>query len=245
MKRLAASIFIDGPKAYTTREFKNFRYVGEPVNLVRVLNEMEADETEVVQRSFPDEDGLRLLAQISRQAFMPLTYTGGISSEGQAEQIARIGFEKIGVNSCVHDRPQVLDEIAKRLGASSTILGLTYREIDGVPMVVDWKTFEVKGSLEEVLLQHQNRQFGELKLTNISKDGTFTGADVRAIQTAITFTSAPITYAGGIGSVSDILAAWEVGASCVSIGSFLSLRSALKSPLILYPEISYAQRTHV
>lgn len=245
MKRLAATVFIEGNRSFTTLSFRNHVYTGDPTNLVRVLNEMEADETEIVQRTFPDEQGLDLLRQISRQAFMPLTYMGGIESSEQATRIARIGFEKIGLSSAALKRPKLIDEVAAMLGASSTVLNLTYRESHDLQRaVVDWRSGKVIADMLSCVKALSSSNFGELKITNISRNGTFASPDLETIKSVSQAIPRPLTYEGGVSSVADITRAWEAGASCVSISSFLSLRSNLRSPLLLYPAIPYDQKRH-
>lgn len=243
MRRLAASLIVgEGGRSFTTKNFQNERYTGDPVNLVRILNELDADETEIISRASPSSTAPGLLAAISKQAFMPLTYFGGVRSAEDALYVARLGYEKIGVDGGAQDDPKLVEQMAEVLGASSTVLNITYVEQDGANLVVDWRKKTVLGKLAEWLTRVSLSPFGELRLANLSRDGTFLGPDLHVIEQAATKVNVPVTYAGGISSVGDVKSAWSAGAKCVSASSFISLRSKLLAPMILYPSIPFKER---
>src|SRR5579863_2533328 len=110
-----------------TVRYRRPAYVGDPINTVRIFNELEVDElafldiTASLEQRAPD---LRILQEIADECFMPLSYGGGIRDVATAEQILQIGFEKLILNSAPFANPQLITELARRFGSQAVIVAI-------------------------------------------------------------------------------------------------------------------------
>lgn len=225
-----------------TVNFKNPRYIGDPVNTVRIFNNKDIDEmcildiTATLEGREPD---FEFLHEIAGEAFMPLGYGGGIKTLAQAREIFKIGFEKIILNSLLFDNPEEVKRIVDFAGSQSVVASIDYRRgVFGRYSIVTHcgrdkagKTFdEIMEYLEDVL------GVGEILLTSIEHEGKMTGYDLEIIQKAASKVQVPMVLNGGAGKIDDIAAAFEAGADAVAVGSFFIYYGSNKAVLINTPD---------
>jgi imidazole glycerol-phosphate synthase subunit HisF len=226
-----------------TVKFKGSKYVGDPINAVRIFNEKEADELIVldidasVNNVEPDYKMIELLAKECR---MPLCYGGGIKTLAHAEKIVALGVEKVALSSIVIDQPNLIVEIANKLGRQSVVVVL---DVKKKTLSGDYNVWTLNGShntkknVVDVIHQVQNLGVGEIVLNFIDFDGTEVGYSIKAIQKLKGDIEVPLTIMGGAKSLEDMGGAVEqCGLIGVAAGSLFIFKGKYRAVLISYPE---------
>ena len=129
--RLIPCLLLLDDSLVKTVQFKKEKYVGDPINTIRIFNELEVDELiflDIRSNIGQNEHNLQLLHQIADECFMPLAYGGGIRDIYSAEKIFEIGFEKISINSAAHENPSFITQLADKFGSQSIICSIDVRK---------------------------------------------------------------------------------------------------------------------
>ncbi|MEW5991535.1 MAG: AglZ/HisF2 family acetamidino modification protein [Chloroflexota bacterium] len=235
----------DGALVKTTR-FADPRYVGDPINAVRIFNDKEADELVLLDiaatRSGRDPDEA-MINEVASEAFMPVAYGGGVRDVQTATRLIQLGVEKVIVNSAAVDAPDRVEEIARHLGSSTLVVSIdAKRRDDGAFEVV------TRGGTHETGLDvrgHARRVVGlgagEILLTAVDRDGTRQGYDIDLVRSVSTLVDVPVIACGGAGSLADLEAVVRIGgAAAAAAGSLFVFHGRHLAVLITYP--SYEER---
>jgi len=227
-----------------TQAFKDPKYVGDPINAVKIFNEKEADELIVldidatVQGREPD---FGLIAKLAAECRMPLCYGGGVTTAEQAARIVDMGVEKVAVSAAAIVNPVLLTEMAAAVGRQSVVVVLDVRKKSGLFV----KGFEVcshngkqahKQDPVALAVQLQEAGAGEIVVNSIDRDGFMQGYD---LDLAVQFRHAlkvPVTFLGGAGSLDDIgQLVSRVGVVGAAVGSLFVFKGKYRAVLINYP----------
>ena len=213
-----------------TEAFGRRTYIGDPLNVVRLFNEMEVDELCLLDiDATADGDGpdLGFLQEFASECFMPLAYGGGISAMQQAHNLNRIGIEKmiIGKNAVNSD---LVRSLVADFGSQAIVACLDH---DG-QTVVSPKSC---GSLTECARTLEQLGFGEIILQSSTLDGARTGYDLAVIKEVSSVTSVPIIALGGARDHSHLTDALRAGAAAAASGSAFSFVGNLRAVLVSYP----------
>jgi len=233
-----------------TVEFDDPKYVGDPINAVRIFNEKEADEIIVLDIDAttkgrgPDLDLVRDLAEECR---MPLCYGGGITTVEQMEQIIALGTEKVAVSAGAIERRELVTEAAHRLGRQSVVVVLDVCH-DGTTGRFEVRTHRGRRrtGLEPVTLASEmaDRGAGEIVVNCIHRDGTGTGYELGLMKQIRDSVLVPVTALGGAGSLSDVTELFvETEISGAAAGSLFVFKGVHRAVLINYP--SWKEREEV
>lgn len=227
-----------------TVAFGNPKYVGDPINAVRIFNEKKADELIVldidatVNRAQPNYKMIEHLASESR---MPLCYGGGITTPEQAKQIISLGVEKIALSAAAIDDPGLVTKIADSVGRQSVVVVLDVRKKSGFfskgyELVTRNATQVHKVDPFETALAMQAAGAGEIVINSVDRDGQMKGYDLELATKMRQLLNIPLTFLGGAGSHQDIEAL--IGACGVvgaSAGSLFIFKGTYRAVLINYP----------
>ena len=224
-----------------TAKFGKPRYVGDPINAIRIFNEKYVDELiflDIMASRTGAEPDYDLVARIAGECFMPLCYGGGIRTAQQARRLIACGVEKIAMNSSAIDRPELLTELAQELGASSVVAAIDVkRDWRGRERVYHPGRRRVTG-LDPV--QHAQAcvaaGVGEIFVNNVDRDGQFSGLDTDLIARIAAAVSVPVIACGGASSLGDLRAAVDAGASAAAAGSMFVFYGPHRAVLINYPD---------
>jgi len=225
-----------------TVSFKEYNYIGDPINTVRIFNEFEVDElmfldiTATKQEAEPD---YALLEKIASECFMPLAYGGGIKSFDQAKRIFSIGFEKVVLNSICFLKPELLTEISDFFGSQAVIASIDYKKgfFGGASVFSDAGTKRQKESPVQWAKRLEALGAGEILLTSIDRDGTWSGYDLQMTRDVSSAVSIPVVASGGAGKVEDLKDAVKTGgASAVAVGSMVVYQKKDMGVLINFPD---------
>lgn len=231
---------LDGDLVKTVK-FRAPRYVGDPINAVKIFNEMEVDELAVIdigasrRGTLPDRE---LIANLASEAFMPIAYGGGVTTKDEASQLSALGVEKIIVDSAAIANPQLISDIAARLGSSSTVASISVkRDWRGRPQVFD-PARRRKIARDPALRARELVELGagEILLNDVDHDGSYAGFDTSLIQALAEAVDVPLIACGGAATVGDLAAGVAAGASAVAAGSMFMFMSSQRGVLINYPD---------
>jgi cyclase len=225
---------------YKSVKFRDHKYVGDPINAVKIFNEKEVDELVILDTDATKEGrapNIKQISEIAGEAFMPVGYGGGITSIEQAKRILFEGIEKVVFNTSAIGDPDLISEAARQFGSSSVVVSIDVKK--------DWlgryKAFSKSGSVNtgmdplQLARRMQESGAGEIFLTSIDRDGTYTGYDLALVKSIAGKLSIPVIICGGASSVEDFKPAIDSGASAVAAGSMFVFQRPHNAVLINYP----------
>ena len=224
-----------------TLKFADPKYVGDPINAIRIFNEKEVDELlvlDIVASKTGREPDYDLIEQFAGECFMPLAYGGGIRDVEQVKRLFALGVEKVAVQTSALESLDLVAAISSRYGRQSVVVSLDIKKtLFGQPRLFssatgktldrDWLAF-----LREAVAAGA----GEILVNAVDRDGTLGGMDLPLIATAAAACPIPLIASGGVGSLADIKAAVDAGASAVAAGAFFVYHGPHRAVLITYPE---------
>jgi cyclase len=225
---------------YKSVRFDNHKYVGDPINAVKIFNEKEVDELVVLDISATKNNrppNIQQISDIAGEAFMPVGYGGGIASLDQVKKILYGGVEKVIFNTSAINNPQLISDAAKFAGSSSVVVSIDYKK-DWLGHVKSYTNGGKKNtgrSPIEVAKQMERLGAGEILVNSIERDGTYSGFDLEMARTISDAVGIPIVVCGGAGSVNDFKLAIDAGASAVAAGSMFVFQRPHNAVLISYP----------
>ena len=228
-----------------TVSFKNPKYVGDPINAVKIFNEKEADELIVldidatVNGAEPD---YKLIADVAAECRMPLCYGGGVRTADQAKKIIGLGVEKVALSAAAIEDPNLITRIADEIGRQSVVIVLDVKKrllSKEYDVYINNGKKNTKRSAIEVATQVEALGAGEIVINSIEADGQMKGYDLTLAQKMRQTVKIPITVLGGAGSLDDIGALIRTcGVVGASAGSLFVFKGAYKAVLINYPNVS-------
>jgi cyclase len=240
--RIIPCLLIHNKGLVKTVMFKEPKYVGDPINAVKIFNEKEVDELIVVDIDASREGrepNYILIENLASECRMPLCYGGGIKTVEQAQRIFGLGVEKIAVSSIAVLNPDIITEMASRVGNQSIVVVL---DVKKKSMSSNYELFTHNGSKStgvdpvKFAVQMERAGAGELVINSIDRDGMMSGYDQTIIDKIREVTDLPMTVLGGAGSLDDIgNIVRKHGIIGAAAGSFFVFKGKFKAVLINYP----------
>lgn len=238
--RAIPCLLLKGAGLVKTTQFTEPTYVGDPINAVKLFNDLEVDELILLDitatREGRDPDYARL-EDIAGEAFMPIGYGGGVRTVEQARRLFRLGVEKVAVTTAADERPSLVTDLAEQFGSQSIVVGIDVKR--------DWLTRPrvmthagTRRSTRDVIAyarELQERGAGEILLTAINHDGMQQGYDLPLIESVSAAVSIPVIACGGAGTLADLGQAVQAGASAAAAGSLFVFTGPHRAVLINYP----------
>lgn len=242
--RIIPCLLVHNKGLVKTVSFKSPKYVGDPINAVKIFNEKESDELMVldidasVEGFEPD---YKLIANLATECRMPLCYGGGIRTVAQAKHIISLGVEKIAISAAAVENPELISRIAEEVGRQSVVVVLDVKkrmlskEYD--VYIHNGRKNTKRGALE-MAQQMEALGAGEIVINSIDNDGQMKGYDISFAEKVRDAVSIPITILGGAGTLQDIEkllgACGVIGAAA---GSLFVFKGTYKAVLINYPNL--------
>lgn len=248
LKRVIPCLLLSEEGLYKTTQFKKPKYIGDPINAVKIFNDKEVDELVFLDISATENNtdpNFKLLKEIASECFMPLAYGGGINKLEQAKRIFECGIEKVSLNSSAINNPKLIEEIANIYGNQSVIVSIDYKKnIFGKNMVFGNRGKKnTKISPKDFAKKMENNGAGEILLTNIQKEGTWSGYDIDTVNAVTDHINIPLIANGGAGNISDIAALLNnTNSSAASIGSMAVYQKKDMGVLINFPPRNELER---
>ncbi|CAM5188330.1 Imidazole glycerol phosphate synthase subunit HisF OS=Castellaniella defragrans OX=75697 GN=hisF PE=3 SV=1 [Castellaniella defragrans] len=237
--RVIPTLLLRGQGLVKGVKFSNHRYVGDPVNAVRIFNTKEVDELalfDITATSEGRRPNFDLIGEIAAQAFMPLAYGGGVSSIEDVEQLFRIGVEKVVINSAATDS-EFIRRVSHLAGAQSIVGSIDVRKkmLGGYRVCTRSGAVDTKEDPVSYAKRLEDAGVGELIVCSIDREGTEKGYDLDLVAKVSEAVRVPVVASGGAGSLSDMADAVRAGASAVAAGSMFVFHGTHKAVLITYP----------
>lgn len=238
--RLIPIILIENRGLYKSIKFKNHRYLGDPLNTIRLFNDKEVDELVILDigaRKSSKGIDFEYLEKLSAECFMPVCYGGGVDNILQVEKLFKLGFEKISFNTALDEKIGLVKEVAKKYGVQSVVASIDVKKniFGKYNIYIENGTKKTKWNLEEYLKHLQDNGAGEILLTSIDQEGTMTEYDYDLIKLVSEAVEIPVIANGGAGSLSECKKAIDNGASAAAASSIFSYYGKKKAVLINYP----------
>ena len=223
-----------------TVKFDKAQYVGDPINAVRIFNDMEVDEIAVLDiGATRDGTGIpyELIGEMASECFMPMMYGGAIKSVADARAILKLGVEKVAINSAAAADPSLLTRIADAFGSQAVVAAIDARK----KIFGGYRAFARGGKdaimpVAEWVAQIAAAGAGEILITSIDRDGTMNGYDLELVKLVTSSVRLPVIACGGAGSIDDMAAVVvQGGASAAAVGSLAVYQGKNRAVLINFP----------
>ena len=240
--RVIPCLQLRGESLVKTIQFNKFGYIGDPVNTVKIFNDLYVDELaflDITATTEKREPNYKILHEIADECFMPLSYGGGIDSLQKAENVFKIGFEKMILNSAPFTSLSVITDIAKIYGSQAVVIAVDVKKNFWGKYEVyshSGKTNQKKDPKEWVKIV-EDAGAGEILLTSIDREGTWKGFDNALVKQVSEATQLPVIANGGANSVDNISSVVkDAGASAVSLGSMVVYQAKDLGVLVNFPD---------
>ena len=223
-----------------TKQFKNPNYLGDPINAIKIFNEKGVDELcilDITASQKEREPDMELLKQMASEAFMPLSYGGGITDISQIKKIFMAGFEKVILNTSLVNKPELFSEAVKYFGSQSIVASIDYRRRMGREQcyICDGSR-KVEYSPVELAKKAEEAGAGEILLYAIDRDGMRNGYDIKTISKVVENVRIPVIACGGAGNIDDVKDAFDMsGVHAVAAGSIFVYFGKRSAVLINFP----------
>jgi len=234
-------LLVDNDRLVKTVKYRKPRYIGDPVNAVRIFNEKEVDELmllDITATTNSRPPNFSLIQSVAEECFMPLTYGGGISTKEIAEKVLRLGVEKMVIGTAATENPVLIEELAATFGSQSVVASIDVRQNCFGSYTV-WSRGgrkRLRLSPVECAQRLQARGAGEIVLNSIHREGTWNGFDIKLLKLITSAVEIPVIASGGAGSLAHLEdALTSGGASAVAIGSMAVYQSKDTGVLIGFP----------
>ena len=223
-----------------TVKFANPTYLGDPVNIVRIFNEKEANELVLLDIMATKEQrgpNFELLADIAGEAFVPLAYGGGVRTIDAAGRLFTLGFEKVLINTYAAENPSFIHSAASRFGSQSIVVSIDARK----SLLGGYEVYTHGGAertrLDPVAFAREMEEMGagEIMITSVERDGTMLGYDLELIRNVTSAVAIPVIACGGAGRLAHFAEGVQAGASAVAAGSLFVFQGRHRAVLISFP----------
>ena len=228
-------------------KFKNHRYIGDPINAVKIFNDLKADELvflDILASKSKRMISLDFVRKVGDEANMPFAVGGGIRTVAEIKQVINAGAEKVVINSYAVENPNFIKEASDVFGSSTIVVSIDVKKkVFGKKQVYTHGGSKSTGlnPIEFAKLMEKCGA-GEIIINSIDQDGTMSGYDLNLIESISSAVTIPVVAAGGAATTNDFKLAVKSFASAVAAGSMFVYHGARKAVLINYPPLSEIKR---
>ena len=242
--RIIPVLLLRGNALVKSKGFKDFRYIGDPINAVKVFNDLKADELVFLDIEATKEKrtiSTELVSQVGEEANMPFAVGGGIKNLDEIQNIIARGAEKVIINTCAVENPKFIREASDNFGSSTIVVCIDVKKkfFSGE---VEWRNRGSKSSKyspKDFAKIIEENGAGEIIIQSIDKDGTMSGYDLDLVKEISTAVAIPVVALGGAGNLEHMIEAYKKGfASALAAGSLFVFQGPNKGVLINYVEKS-------
>ena len=242
--RIIPVLLLKGNALVKSKGFKDFRYIGDPINAVKVFNDLKADELVFLDIEATKEKrtiSTELVSQVGEEANMPFAVGGGIRNLDEIQNIIAKGAEKVIINTCAVENPKFIREASDNFGSSTIVVCIDVKKKFFSGEVV-WRNSGSKSSKyspKDFAKIVEENGAGEIIIQSINKDGTMSGYDLDLVKEISTAVAIPVVALGGAGNLEHMIEAYKKGfASALAAGSLFVFQGPNKGVLINYIEKS-------
>lgn len=240
--RIIPCLLVRNKGLVKTVRFGDGKYVGDPINAVRIFNEKKVDELIVLDIDATHHDkepDYEMIEKLAAECRMPFCYGGGINKAEQAKKIIGLGVEKVALSAAIVNEPQIVADIAMELGSQSVVVVLDIRKKRLGRSYEVWTHNGKKNSGKCPIAFSKTLEglgVGEIVVNSITNDGVMKGYDLAILKQIRDSVSVPLTALGGAGTIAHIRELLqELGVMGAAAGSLFVFKGVYKAVLINYP----------
>lgn len=242
--RIIPSLLLHDRGLYKTVKYsiKKGKYVGDPINAIKIFNDKGVDELIFLDIDASKEKrgpNFNILKDIATECFMPVSYGGGITSIEEIKKVFQIGIEKVILNTILLDNINLLEEASQIFGSQSIVASVDIKKnFFGKYKVYNSGKQKITNlDIKDYLKNLEEKGVGEIYISDVEKDGTLEGYNIELFKELIKDIKVPIIVNGGAKDINDFSKAIkEAKVSAVSAGSMFVFKGPHKAVLITYPE---------
>ena len=238
--RIIPTLLIDNRDLIKTIKFRDRTYLGDPVNAVKIFNRKGIDELSILDIGATKngrEPDFELLKDIASEAFMPLSYGGGVQTVEQVHDLLAIGYEKVVINTNLIKNPELIKKSAELFGSQSIVASIDAKNVNGeyICYIADG-TELININPVDLAKKAEELGAGEIIINSIDKDGMMNGYDINLVKSIVETVKVPVVAMGGAGSINDLKKVIHEGhAHAAAGGSMFVYYGRLKAVLITAP----------
>ncbi|MDB2521415.1 AglZ/HisF2 family acetamidino modification protein [Planktomarina temperata] len=243
--RLIPCLLIHKNGLVKTIKFENPKYVGDPINAVRIFNEKVVDELLVIDidaTTHGRSPNFKMIANLARECRMPLTYGGGVTTLEQIQNLIGLGVEKVSMSAAAISNPDLIKKATAHVGSQSVVVTIDIKKtgfLRRYEIVTHNGTKRTGIDPIKFATRVQDLGAGEIVVNSVDMDGTLQGYDVDLITKFQDQINVPLTVLGGAGSLDDISELWKTkGLIGAAAGSLFVFKGKYRAVLINYPNLS-------
>jgi cyclase len=240
--RIIPCLLVQNDGLVKTINFSSPKYIGDPINAVKIFNEKEVDELIVLNidaSAHNKEPDYRMIKNLAAECRMPLCYGGGVKTVGQVEKIISLGVEKVAVSSAAVNNPMVVKHSAEVVGSQSIVVVMDVKKKKFSNRYEIWTHNASKPtglSPVDFAKCMEDHGVGEIVINSIDCDGVMKGYDLTLVDRIRKTVNVPITVIGGAGSLKDVAGlVHKFGIIGAAAGSLLVFKGIYRAVLINYP----------
>jgi imidazole glycerol-phosphate synthase subunit HisF len=240
--RLIPCLLLANNGLVKTTNFSNRKYVGDPLNAVKIFNEKNVDELIILDidaTANNQEPRYQLIESLAAECRMPLCYGGGIKNIDQALRILDLGVEKISLSSVAFSNPKIISDLAIKVGSQSISVVIDVKENSlkkSYTVMTTNNTVSINVELVDALKQMESMGAGEIVINSVNRDGIMQGFDVDLVSIVFDIVTVPVTIIGGAGMPEHFLQiVKKFGVLGVGAGSYFIFKGKYRAVLINYP----------
>ena len=242
MVRLIPIIIIKERRLVKGINFKDHKYFGCPLNIVKIFNEKEVDELIIIDISDKKID-FEFLADVVSESFIPVTYGGSIRNIDEVSALFKIGIEKVSFSNCFFNDLDLIRAVSAKYGAQSVVVTLDFKRafFGGYKLYDFRKKASQKIRLDEAFSILNSLDICEVLVQSVSHESKFCGVDVNLINLVKQSYKRRYLYTGGIASLDDIRQYFSHYGNSLAVGSFFMMKEAHRAAMISYPGYEFIE----
>lgn len=239
--RVIPVLLVKGKGLVKSVRFKNYRYIGDPMNAVKLFNDLRADELVFLDIEATQQNrtiDAELVRRVGEESNMPFSVGGGIRTLDHIRELTSFGAERVIIGSEAALNPSFIKQAADAFGSSTIAVCIDVGKgwFGKKKMVYcNAKRKAPYDPVEFAQLMQENGA-GELVVQSVDRDGTRTGYDIELLQKISEVTRIPIVALGGAGELQHMKTAYqEARATGLAAGSLFVYHGTRQGVLINYP----------
>lgn len=238
--RVIPCLLLENEGLVKTINFKKPTYIGDPINSVRIYNELEVDELiflDIKASINKTSPPFKKIKEIANECFMPFSYGGGIRTLDDVKKLFDLGVEKVTLNTSVYKNPNFITEIANLYGSQSVVVAIDVKKnfFGKEKVYINDGTQKTKDMPLVYAKEVENFGAGEILINSIDNDGCMNGFNLELIKSISKAVEIPVIALGGAGELLDIAKAKGAGASAIALGSMAVYQNRNRGILINFP----------
>ena len=213
--RIIPCLISKGRTIVKSVNFANFRMVGDPTTVARVFNERNADELiflDIMASRENKPPNFKVIEDIARECFMPLTIGGGIRNIKDVDKLFEIGADKIAFNTISVKNPEFIEKVVRKYGSQAVVVSIDVKKINNKYMAfISAGSEQTQYTAVELARKVESLGAGEILLNSIERDGLMNGYDIELIKEITSAINIPVIVVGGCGKLQDFVDAIKLG----------------------------------